>query len=222
MIESLQQAEQRANKRDLDRNIDLTVVAQEEQKANANGYTIVKKKKTSKVAFAQIIQPNLAYLTSKSYLTNAEMAFLLSLTNFVELHSNAIVQKRFVGDRYESNGQFCTVSYIAEALGKNLSNTSKLINELINKSIIFEFVDAYEIKMYGRVVSERPLFFNPEIVYAGDRDKINATLAKLVMQYNRLEKNKMYLPYKLLIQPNQEYGKIVTRKYYLAQIRSKT
>lgn len=198
---SLSRAELNAKKREM---IDLDMMDAQEAKANASGHTIIKKKLHNRAAFVQIIRENYEYLQEIKYLTRAEKAFLLDLTILAELHTNAIADTK--------TGQFCSVSYIARTLDRDLSGTSDLVNALIQKCVLFEFADIYEIKEHGRNVTERPLFFNPEIICCGDRNKINPTLAKLVIQFDRLERSKILLPWKLSLEPHASFGKLVKRK----------
>lgn len=197
----LQLAELKARARE---EINLDVVDREEKKANEKGFTIIKKRTVNRAEFVQFIRDNYEYLQKINYLTRAEKAFLLDLTILAELFTNAIADPK--------TGQFCSVSQIARTLERDLSGTSDLINQLLEKNIIYEFADAQEIKEYGRNVTFRPLFFNPEIVCCGDRNRINPVLAKLVMQYDRLERRKIHLPWKLTLEPNAKYGKLKKRK----------
>ncbi len=100
----------------------------------------------------------------------------------VQFHSNAIINR-------ETN-EFMSVSEIARYLNRERSATSKTISQLLAKGMLFEFVNAQEIKAHKRNISQRPLFMNPEIIYAGDRNRINATLARLVMEFDILERKK--------------------------------
>lgn len=222
MRKALVQANTNARFRDLQLEVNLDAIEREEKKANEQGYTIVKKRDKNKAGFVQIIQENYLYLLYKGYLTGAEMAFLSALSVYAELHTNAIVQKQWNSDGYFiSTGQFCTVSYLAKELKRNKSNTSKLINSLLSKGVLYEFINAHELKEYGRVVSERPLFLNPEIVYCGDRNRINATLCRLVINADPFEKKKIKLPWKIWLKPEDETGKLYRRKTYLKYKKSR-
>lgn len=202
----LNKAEIKAKQREFANSIDLTIVAKEVQKANEQNVGIYIKEPKNKAEFTIINQDNLLALIQKKYLTNAERTLIFDLSALVELHSNAITNEK---------GQFLTVSEIARILGRNVSATSTLINQLIKKGIIYEFVDINELKEFKRSVSSRPFFFNPEIVFCGDRNKINATLCKLVLNSDRLEKNKVYLNWKLWIHPHEKYGALYKRETYL-------
>ncbi|GGA35285.1 hypothetical protein GCM10007416_05170 [Kroppenstedtia guangzhouensis] len=205
--QALNQAELKARQRDSNLAVNLEQVAAEEKKANEQGFTIVKRRNTNKAGFVQSIKENIGMLVRNKYLTNAELAFVYSLHELVELHSNAIVDPE--------TGQFLTVSEIARTLKRNVKKTSTMINDLIDKGIIYEFVNVHELKEFGRAVSERPFFMNPEIVLCGDRNRINATLSRLVLMNDQFEKKKIPLAWKLWLHPNDEYGKLYRRKTYL-------
>ena len=108
-----------------------------------------------------------------------------------------------------------TVSDLATYLNRSRESCSRVLSKLIEKGMIHEFVDAQEIKEFNRNVSRRPLFMNPEIIYAGDRNKVDATLSKLITSFERLERKKILLPWKLWIHHNEEHGKLYRRKTYL-------
>lgn len=198
---AMNQAELHARKRD---EIDLEYMELQERKANEQGFTVIKKRTYNRAQFIQIIYENYDYLRTEKYLTRAEKAFILDLTVLTELYTNAIADKK--------TGHFYSISQIARKLERDLSGTSDLINQLIQKCIIYEFVDAFEIKEFGRNVTERPLFFNPEIVCCSDRNRINPTLTKLAIRFDRLERNKVFLPWKLMLEPNAKYGKLEERR----------
>ena len=206
MQTSLNVAELKAKKRELNQGIDLESVNKEAEKADRAGYILVKKKDKSTINFSRTINKNNDYLQSIEYLTNAEGNLLYRLMPLVELNSNAIVDK---------DGQFMTITALAKYLKRDVSGLSVLINQLINKGILFEFVNVVELKMFNRSISQRPLFVNPEIILAGGDNKINATLSRLVLHNDLLEKNKIHLPIKVWINLNDKYGKLVSRATYL-------
>lgn len=78
------------------------------------------------------------------------------------------------------SGKMLTVSKLAKLLRKDLSGTSTNINRLIQKGVIFEKANQFELRECHRPVSERPLFVNPEIAYLGDLNQIDAALCKLL------------------------------------------
>lgn len=56
---------------------------------------------------------------------------------------------------------------------------------------------------------------NPEIVYRGNRNQVNATLARLVTEFDLLEKKRVLLDWKLWLKPGEKYGRLYRRKRYL-------
>ncbi|MFC3041624.1 hypothetical protein ACFOGI_15360 [Virgibacillus xinjiangensis] len=202
-----QQAEHQARRRDAQNHIDLTTISLEENKANEQGYGLFKLKKKNHAPFCQAIQENLDTVIKSKLLTNSEIGLLLSLMPLVQLHSNAIIDR-------ESN-EFMSISNIARYLDRERTSTSKLISRLLQKGMLFEFANVQEIKEYKRSVTQRPLFMNPEIIYSGDRNRINATLSRLVMEFDRLERKKVHLPWKLWLKNGSEFGRLYRRKTYL-------
>lgn len=207
MRSTLETAEKHARLRDSGNVVDLAAVAMEEQKANEQGYALYKLKDKNKALFVQAIQENLDVLIRKEFLTNAELGFLFSLTPLVQLHSNGITDR--------GTGQFMTVSEIAKYLNRDRTGISSTIQNLLEKGILFELVDSQEIKEHKRSVTRRPLFMNPEIIYAGDRNRINATLSKLVIEFDKMERKKVLLTWKLWIKNGEEFGRLYNRKSYL-------
>ncbi|TMN20949.1 helix-turn-helix domain-containing protein [Lentibacillus cibarius] len=204
---SLSEAEGKARSSSMQKAVDLSEVTQQETKANQQGYGLYKLKQKNKALFCQAIQENLDTVIQSKHLTNSELGLLLSLMPLVQFHSNAIINR-------ETN-EFMSISEIARYLNRERSATSKTISQLLAKGMLFEFVNAQEIKAHKRNVSQRPLFMNPEIIYAGDRNRINATLARLVMEFDILERKKVYLAWKLWLKNGHEFGRLYRRKTYL-------
>ncbi len=204
------EADKNARLRDLQHQIDIDSIGRELNKARERGLKIIPFTAKNRAQFAQVIAPNMRYLTKKDYLTTAEMAFLFSISGYIEMHSNAIVS-------YEDNecGQYLRIADIGSLLNYSESQTSRLVNSLINKGVVYEYVDALTIKKYGRVVHERPLFLNPEIIFCGDRNRVNATLCRLVMNADHLEKSKVRLPWKLWLDKGCEYGRLYKRDTWM-------
>ena len=206
-LATLESAEKNARIRERETVVDLASVTNEERKANEQGYGLYKLKDKNKALFVQAIQQNLDVLIRKEYLTNAELGFLFSLMPLVELHSNGITDPE--------TGQFMTVSDFAKYLKRERTGFSSTIQSLLEKGILLEIVDSQEIKEHKRSVTRRPIFMNPEIIYAGDRNRINATLSKLVIEFDKLERKKVLLMWKLWIKNGEEFGRLFTRKSYL-------
>ena len=205
--DNLDSAEKKAKLRENKTVVDLVSVANEERKANEQGYGLYKLEQKNKATFVQGIKDNLDVLIRTEYLTNAELGFLFSLSPLVEFHSNAVTD--------QETGQFMTVSDIAKYLKRDRTGISSTIQSLLEKGILLEIVDSQEIKEHKRSVTRRPIFMNPEIIYAGDRNRINATLSKLVIEFDKLERKKVLLMWKLWIKNGEEFGRLFTRKSYL-------
>lgn len=195
------QAEINANKRDNSTNIDLAYMDLQAQKASERGYFIGKRKQRDNIKFAQLISENIEYLNMKSYLTTAEKAFILDLSPYVQVYSHAVVDPK--------TGQYFTVTELAKNLKRSRQKTSPLIDGLIRKGIMFEFANVLELKIFGRSVTARPFFITPEIMCNGSRDRIEGGIAGLIIHHSVLEKNGVYLPKKLVREPNAKYGKLI-------------
>src|SRR5690625_7795831 len=90
-----------------------------------------------------------------------------------------------------------TINEIANKIKRDRAGVSRLISSMIEKGIIFEFVNARELKEFNRNVTSRTLFLNPELFYVGDRNKIDGKLATLVFENDILEKNNIKLDWKV-------------------------
>ena len=55
-----------------------------------------KKNPTDRVRFVQIIMDNMEYLNRIGYFTNAEQAFLLQISSYLEFKTNVIIEKTMV------------------------------------------------------------------------------------------------------------------------------
>lgn len=138
----LKRAEFNAKQRDQQSSINLDSVNLENQKATEQGYGLFKLKKPNKAVFTQTINDNLEILLDQQYLTNSELGLIFSLMPFIELHSNAIVNDK---------NQFMTVSEMAIKLKRERTRTSKTITQLVKKGVLFEFVNAQEIREFKTV-----------------------------------------------------------------------
>lgn len=207
----MDEAELKAKQRDeqiLEENyIDLEAVNQVEEKANSLGYGLYKKRDKNYANFTQTINDNWDIVVRSNHLTASELTFLISIQSLIEFNVNAIADRE--------TGQFMTISEIARYLNRNRSGVSTIIQSLIKKGILFEFVNVDEILEFNRNVSSRALFVNPELFYAGDRNKIDGTLTMLVSKYDKLEKNNILLEWKVWRKPGASFGKLYRRKTYL-------
>jgi len=204
------EADKNARARDIKNQIDVGTLQRELNKVREHGYKLVEFQDKNRAQFAQVIAPNMRYLIKRNYLATSEMAFLFSISGYVEMHSNAIVS-------YDDNkhGQYLKVTDIARLFNYSERQARRLVNSLINKSVIYEYVDTLTIRKYGRVVQERPLFLNPEIIFCGDRNRVNATLCRLVINADHLEKGGIKLPWKLWLEKGCKYGRLYRRDTWM-------
>lgn len=204
--QSLQQAELKAKKRV---EIDLSTVNAEEAKANEQGFMIVRQRQrtVNQTRFSQTIDQNIAYLCQEQYLTSAEFSFIFTLAPMLKMNVNAIVDP--------VSGQYCSVSEIASFLKRSRQKTSEMISALIEKGIMYEFANVHELKIYGRHVTRRPFFLNPEILCCGDKNRLQSGIIQLMIHSNILEKVGVKLPIKAVVEPHGQYGKLVKRKKFL-------
>ena len=204
--EAIQVAEENARQRELSSEsfINLEEVEEQERKANEQGYGLYKIKPANKAGFLQIIKENTESLVKSKYLSSAEMGFLFSLSPLIEMHSNAIT---------DGSGGALSVSDIAKYLDRDLSGTSRMVNGLLDKGILFEV--NHSSKKVSRTTTKRTLCVNPEIIYCGDRNKINATLCRIVIQQDVLERKKIHLDWKIWLKSGHENGALYKRKTYM-------
>lgn len=214
-------ADKKARARDLETEkikpcVSLAEVEKQELNANERGYTIIKLRKKNKASFTQLIKENFYHLVLGKYLTVAEEAMIIRLMPLTELNSNALTVLKETKDGYELiPGATPKITEIAKMLGRDLSGTSKLINQLIKKGILYEIVDTEALKNHGRNIEERPIYFNPEIVLAGDRGRINLTLCRIHWFNDRLEKAGIKLPWKVWYGPGLDSGCLYRRNTWL-------
>lgn len=217
----IQQLERKVRKRELEvlkaSKPDLAVVNRQEQIAQSMTpkFTLVKVKGVNKAEFTQIITDNVRCLLDHRYLTRPEQAFIFSISYTVELHSNALVRHKVTDEGLRSTGEFLTVSEIAEMMDITRQTASSIINSLVKKGVLYELADVEQIKAYGRVMSERALFVNPEILFAGDRNRINATLCRMVIGADRIERAHIRMPWKVWLKEGAEWGRLYKRDTYL-------
>lgn len=206
------EADKNAHLRDLQNDINMDNLHRELHKVKERGYKLIPFADKNRAQFAQLIAPNMRHLVKQNYLATAEMAFLLSISGYIEMHSNAIISCED-----NDHAQYMRVADLANLLNYSERQASRLVNSLINKGIIYEYVDTLTIKKYGRVIQERPLFLNPEIIFSGDRNKVNATLCRLIINADHLEKAKVpvKLPWKLWLDKGCENGRLYRRDTWL-------
>jgi len=175
------QAEKKARKRDFDLEklqytLDHGGVPQKlienamELLSKATGkelYIGTKRSPQSKVRFVQIMQDNLNFLYENGYLTGREKIFLMEIMPYVAFDSNGIVL-----DIKAKNPIPANISEIADLIGADRSNTSKTINSLKRKGLLFKGESGLE----GNNAKAYAIFINPHVIYAGDKDNVNEAL----------------------------------------------
>lgn len=205
------EAENRAKARDDEKEIDLQVISAEDAKAEKLGYGIYKLRKVNAAPFVQSNVDNLQTLISIGYLTDPEWNITSKIQTLCELNTNAIINPQ--------TKQIMNISEIAQFLRRDRAAVSKIITELLKKRILYEVANIQEIREHQRPVSERPLFINPELYYAGNRNQINAILCKLCLRSDIFEKNGIRLPWKVWYESGNRFGKLVTRHTYLSNVK---
>ncbi|MEK5066960.1 MarR family transcriptional regulator [Cytobacillus sp. FSL R5-0596] len=130
-------------------------------------YIGTKRSPQSKVRFVQIMQENLNFLYENSYLTGREKIFLMEIMPYVAFDSNGIVL-----DIKAKNPAPANISEIADLIGADRSNTSKTINSLKRKGLLFKGESGLE----GNNAKAYAIFINPHVIYAGDKDNVNEAL----------------------------------------------
>jgi hypothetical protein len=139
-------------------------------------YIGTKRARQSKVRFAQTLQENLGYLNKREYLTGREKIFLNDIVPYIAFSSNCIV-----GDIKAKNPIPANITEIADMIGSDRSNTSKVINSLVKKGILFKGESGIE----GNNAKAYAIFVNPHVFYAGDKDSVNEALQ--VMFYKAMK-----------------------------------
>lgn len=211
----LEIAEKNARIRDIknskEMEINLSIVAEQEQKANALGYGLYKIKKTNQIPFIQQLDKNTNVLLKHGYITISDLGFLSAIASYIEICTNAIINP--------DTKQFLNLSELACLLNQRRETVSRRVNKLIEKGIIFELVSTKEFNMHKRIVSDRPLFVNPEIFYRGYKNKISPMLCDMVIKFDRIEKDNIHLSYKVWHDSSDKFGKLYSRKTYMKKIK---
>lgn len=208
---AFKEAEDKARARDDAKAIDLQGISAEDEKAEKLGYGIYKLRKANAAPFVQSNADNLQTLISTGYLTDPEWNITSKIQTLCELNTNAIINPQ--------TKQLMNVSEIAQFLRRDRAAVSKIITELLKKRILYEVANIQEIREHQRPVSERPLYMNPELYYAGNRNQINAILSKLCLRSDVFEKDGIRLPWKVWYDSGDKFGRLVTRHTYLNNVK---
>lgn len=188
---ALESAEKKARERDIENSTILTHEEMEQAnelqaKANSHGMKLVPERKVkNNFRFAQFIQSNWDYLREIKYFTSAEKTFLLDISPKIGFLSNCIVD-----DVKKKNPVPLTQQDIANFLGADKSNISKIIKRLTDKGVIAKT----EIGTEGTNARAYSLFINPNIIVSGNKDNVNQTLQAM---FSKVPKELKNLPEKL-------------------------
>jgi hypothetical protein len=191
---------------------DLALVADQERKANDIGFVLTKRKDVSRVPFVQTLTDNVKYLVSQKFLTPAELSLMFRLSTLVAPQSNEIIVD--IHHRHTPANE-----EIAEAIGYKERQYCTLIQSLIKKGIVYEIVDAEEIRQHGHAVRERMLLMNPELFIACNKNHIEVTLCGQHIMCDKLEKYQILLPWKLWYAPSLKFGRMYKRETYLRKMK---
>jgi predicted transcriptional regulator len=134
-------------------------------------FIVTKRSPQSKVRFVQLIQDNWNYALETGFFTDEEMLFLMRIQRFLQFKSNCIVD-----DIHSRSAVPLTQKALAEKLGTSAPKISRLVNGLVEKGVI---VKAQGQKIEGNNARTYALFINPNIIYSGERDNVEATLKAL-------------------------------------------
>lgn len=150
------------------------------------------------------------------YLTTSEYSLLMKLTSLTSKNFNKLIDyKKSTGYGYTTELQAASISSIAQFINCSRANTSKTINSLIDKGFIIQEEENIIEDKNNRKVSSSPLFLNPELCYQGSRNNINGQLCRYIMNNDILEKNEIYLPWKVWVDKNKKNGRLFKRKTYM-------
>ncbi|MRN07832.1 Rep protein, partial [Lactobacillus sp. 0.1XD8-4] len=129
----------------------------------------------AKEPFSQIMHRNLDVLIRIKYLTQAEQSFILAIQPYLEFKTNVIVCRE---DKYKKQKKreeenvlprSATISDIAEMLGKERANVSRVMNSLKKKEILLSPEGAGKVIENGRTVTPRTWIMNPYITICAPR-----------------------------------------------------
>ena len=135
---AFKEAEEKAKARDNARIINIQGIMAEAEKAQKLGYGIHKLKKINHAPFVQSNTDNLQFLISTGYLSDPEWNISSKIQTLCEINTNAIINPQ--------TRQFMSISEIAQFLKRNRAAVSTIINELLEKGILYEIVNAQEIR----------------------------------------------------------------------------
>lgn len=223
-------AENKARAREREAEPDIQTILDEARKALKPGQNLritIENEKNEKydkfyVEFTQKLRENSKYLNSRHYLTRPEKAFLWDLGDLVEPNSNIILpppltkeqQKALKRTRKrQTTYDFATIQSMANYMHySDWGSVFDLVQSLRFKGIIY-------VPDSGLGYSPNTLLMNPELLYMGSQNQINATICRTIKRNDVLEKTGFKLPYKIIYKAGDVFGKLVSRQTYLEKLR---
>jgi hypothetical protein len=211
MAEALSDADKHATLRDAEaaRKYIPNLAAVDREVAKAPpGHAIVITRDVNMAPFTQNLSENIITLCSSKTLSNADELLMYRLSRFVTCRTNEIVLPK--RDHHTP-----TNDELAAALGYGSSQFRSVLRSLISKGIVHEIVDTEQIRQYGHAIKERMLMMNPELFVFGDKNQLEMTLCRLHIMSDKLERNKVLLPWKIWYRPDNRWGRLYRRDTYL-------
>lgn len=179
------------------------------------------------VEFTQKLRANIQYLSSIGYFTRDQQAMLWSLEVCIAPHSNFILvpehacKNRII--KTQKTKTYATVADIARYVKMDRADCSRIIKELTRKGAIYQVLTLRSFEQQtktGHICSPRILIANPELIYAGYQDEVNAFLCDLLREDDIIEKAGHKLPFKLWWDQKQRYGELISRETWLRKKRT--
>ncbi|MFN3711838.1 MAG: helix-turn-helix domain-containing protein [Alishewanella aestuarii] len=131
----------------------------------------IKKSPQSKVKFVQFIQDNWNYALENDFFTDEEILFLVRIQRFMQFKSNCLVD-----DIHSRSAVPMTQKQIALKLGTSTPKISRVVSSLVEKGVIVKGVGHKPEGVNARTYA---IFINPNIIFSGERDNVEATLQAL-------------------------------------------
>lgn len=131
----------------------------------------IKKSPQSKVKFVQFIQDNWNYALENNFFTDEEILFLVRIQRFMQFKSNCLVD-----DIHSRSAVPMTQKQIALKLGTSTPKISRVVSSLVEKGVIVKGVGHKPEGVNARTYA---IFINPNIIFSGERDNVEATLQAL-------------------------------------------
>ena len=128
----------------------------------------IKKSPQSKVKFVQFIQDNWNYALENDFFTDEEILFLVRIQRFMQFKSNCLVD-----DIHSRSAVPMTQSQIAKKLKTDKSKVSRIVKSLMDKGVV---VRTQGQKVENNNARTYALFINPNIIFSGERDKVEESL----------------------------------------------